>query len=391
MKIALVCHPYHRGGVTTWMVDFFKEGKRRKVDIDFVTLSPKKPFISAPNRPTMLALLGESKDVFFKDVDFYFELGTFSYRINVYIEMIKNNIPKGSVLIPSDDEAIWAACASLAGEYIFLGVLHSDDEKYYELARSYGNYISAFIIVSHRIKNKLDSDKPVEVIPCGIPLQKFDFTQKKKNTVVWIGRLEEHQKRVSDIIPFAKKMAEAYPDWKLYVVGEGDQSDWLKEQLILNDLQNHLHLKGWGDAEYIRSILSECAVFLQTSNFEGMSVAVMEALASGCKILSSRVSGIEDQEDLEESAGIVAVYPIGAIENAFEQFKMLIQNQSPDMGEKAYQLAKKNYSIQTCFSKYEMVAKDLLPTQNMVFSNKYLLPVSHLVAVLRKLKLNLST
>lgn len=391
MKLALVCHPYHRGGVTTWMADFFKEGRRQEKDVNFVTLFPKKPFVSASDRPSMLALLGESENVFFEEVDYCFELGTHSYRINVYRELIIKYIPKGSILIPSDDEAVWAACASLAGNYVFLGILHSDDEKYYELADTYRNHVSAFVTVSDRIKNNLNVSKPIMVIPCGIPLEKFDFSQKKENIVVWIGRLEEQQKRVSDIIPFAMKMSEKYPEWKMHVVGEGDKSNWLKEQLILNGLQDHILLKGWKDAAFIRDILSKCAVFLQTSNFEGMSVAVMEALASGCKILSSRVSGIEDQEGLEEASGVVALYPIGEMDIAFEQFKILIHNDNKGMAAKAYLLAKKNYSINTCFSKYQMVAKDLAPTQNMVFSKKYLSPVSRFVAVLRKLKLNLST
>lgn len=387
MKIALVCHPYHRGGVTTWMTDFFKEGRRKNSDIDFVTLYPKKPFASATDRPTILSLLGVSEGVFFKEVDLFFEFGTFSFRIDVYRELILNNVPRGSVLIPSDDEAIWAACASLAGDYVFLGVLHSDDEKYYRLANINKKYVSAFISVSERIKNNLNVGKPVVVIPCGIPINNFNFSIQKKNIVVWIGRLDENQKRVSDIISFAKKMAEEIPDWKFYVVGEGHEFTWLQEQIILNNLGNHLFLKGWKDSKYISKILSECAVFLQTSNFEGMSVAVMEALASGCKILSSRVSGIED---LEKSVGLVSVYPVGAIDIAFEEFKKLIQTNSLDMAEKAFQLAKINFSIETCFLRYEIVAKDSLPTVNKAFKNKNYLFISYLVAILRKCKLMLN-
>lgn len=386
MNIALICHPYHRGGVTSWMVDFFNLGVKNNSSISFVTLDPKEPFISAKDRPKILDLLDSNGLIIKKEVDYKFELGLQNFKINTYRNLILNHVPKGSILIPSDDNNIWAACATVASEYIFCGVLHSDDAYYYKLYDQYKDYTAAMVSVSERIQKKLANLQNGFVIPCGIPLDKFYFENSKKKKIAWVGRLEEFQKRVSDIIPIATRILQNYPDWKFYIVGNGAEYEKLKMQIKDINLEDSIYLVGWKESEYIRQLLSESRILLQTSNFEGMSVAMMEALGSGCQILSTKVSGVEDLEVQVASKGIVETYPIGDIEKAFEGFQSLIQIENNGVARKANVLANSEFSIEACFRKYFKVFENLKPTKNLQndFTRGHL--YSSLIAFLRKSK-----
>lgn len=390
MNITLICHPYHRGGVTSWMVDFFNLGIKQQSDISFLTLDPKEPFISAKDRPKIIDMLDLSGMLIKQEVSYTFELGLRNFKIETYRNLILTYVPKGSVLIPSDDEIIWAACASVAADYFFCGVLHSDDAYYYNLYEQYNTYTAAMVSVSERIQRKLSNSHNGFVIPCGIPLEKFDYKQTKQDQIVWIGRLEEYQKRVSDIIPIARKILQNYPDWKFYIVGNGADYEKLKTRIEEQNLIDSIFLVGWKEFDFIRTLLSESKILLQTSNFEGMSVAIMEALGSGCQILSTQVSGVEDLDSQMASKDIVETFPIGDIEKAYEGFVSLIQIDQNGLAKKANDLANAEFSIEACFRKYGKVFENLKPTKNMQLSNSNQFLYSKLIASLRKIKYMIS-
>lgn len=390
MKITLICHPYHRGGVTSWMVDFFNLGVNQKKNISFLTLDPKEQFISAKDRPKIIEMLDPSGMLIKQEVGYTFELGLRNFKIETYRNLILTYVPKGSVLIPSDDEVIWAACASVAADYIFCGVLHSDDAYYYNLYEKYNTYTAAMVSVSERIQRKLSNLQNGYVIPCGIPLDKFDYKQTKKNQIAWIGRLEEYQKRVSDIIPITKKILQNYPNWKFYIVGNGAEYENIKTQIEEQDLNDSVYLVGWKESDFIRNLLSESKILLQTSNFEGMSVAMMEALGSGCQILSTEVSGVEDLNSHIGAKDIVETYPIGDIEKAYDGFLGLIHSDQNGLAKKASDLAKAEFSIEACFKKYGKVFENLKTTQNLQLGRSNQLVYSKLIASLRKIKYMIS-
>lgn len=360
--IVFVTHPYHRGGVTSWMKDAFLTCRRLGIGTRLVTVHPVQPFISGKGRQSMIEFIGEEADIVSKPVGYSFELGSFEQRVAVYRDLIARHIPPKAVLVPSDDDACWAACCVLGDRYRVIGVLHSDDPHYYDLHRQYGNYLAGLVAVSRRVLRKAANKRLEElVIPCGINLAYFESISKQQQ-ILWVGRLEEEQKRVSDIIPIAKKLLAARADWDIHVYGHGDRLDWLKEQQEFYRLTN-LHMHGWQGSEVISSALKEAAILLQTSNYEGMSVAVMEALGAGCAIVSSRVSGVEDLEGSPDAAAVIHLYPVGDTESAVAKIIQLIHVNRDDIPSKAKHLASEHFSIESCVRSYEQFSKDLKPAE----------------------------
>ncbi len=357
--LAFLCHPYHRGGVTTWMVNAAIEAHIQGVITYFITVDPIKPFISGGDRPTMASLFKNQTnvEVVTKKVGYQFELGSPLYRASLYASLIKNNVPLGTPIIISDDEAVWYGASQCALDYPIIGVLHSDDAHYYKLALDYQPYVSKFVAVSQRIVKTLekkDFNAPIAVIPCGITLQ----NQVQKHTkndilqIVWVGRVEEKQKRVSDIPLIAQELKSRNINFEIHVLGHGSESTWLLQQINNHNLIHQVKMHGWLDSTTINEFYAKADVLLQTSNFEGMSVAVMEAVSHGCAVVSSRVSGVEDLEYHPHAGGCIRLYEIGNIKEAVD--KMLeIKNISPaDRVNSALKLATLEFSIATCLNRY---------------------------------------
>ncbi len=138
-KIAFLCHPYHRGGVTRWMADAAIACARNGHEVYFITVAPVKEFVSAKGRETLLQLLtGENNPVRIikAAAGREFEFGTAAYRSYVYKKLLAK-LPPGTPVVPSDDMAVWDAAASLYESYPVIGVLHADESYYYKLAEKY--------------------------------------------------------------------------------------------------------------------------------------------------------------------------------------------------------------------------------------------------------------
>jgi glycosyltransferase involved in cell wall biosynthesis len=353
--ISFVCHPYHRGGITSWMKDIFIESIQNIPNSSFITVCPIKPFISGGNRPSMVEFLNTSQNVICQKVSFEYELGTLDFRVSVLRNLIQNHVAPGTILIPSDDEACLRACCQLADRFKVIGVIHSDDQGYFNLINKYKPFLAAIVSVSKRIKNKQyngDDSIPHEVIPCGIPMNNFIIGEKLDNHISWVGRIEEESKRVSDIPKIAHELINHTEEWELNVYGDGAPLASLKEQSISMKLDNHLMFHGWSTIETLKEKLSLTKVLLQTSNFEGMSISVMEALASGCMVVSSQVSGVEDLIEDPEANGIVYLYPVGNTSVAQKQLQMALNNKDKNIPFRARKLAEKHYSITTCLQSY---------------------------------------
>jgi hypothetical protein len=109
--LAFVCHPYHRGGVTRWMVDAAVECARRRIPTWFVCPEPTREFLSAGGRPTVVSLLRrdgnlEMLRIVAPRVGWTYELGTGEYRALRYVTALRTAVPANVPVIVSDDPIV---------------------------------------------------------------------------------------------------------------------------------------------------------------------------------------------------------------------------------------------------------------------------------------------
>jgi glycosyltransferase involved in cell wall biosynthesis len=101
------------------------------------------------------------------------------------------------------------------------------------------------------------------------------------------------------LLEIFNKFKAVFPDSALVLAGEGPEDKSIREYIKKHNLQTSVFLTG--NIANVSELLSETDIFILLSNFEGMSNALLEALAAGCPILASDITPnrelIEDQKN----------------------------------------------------------------------------------------------
>ena len=299
-----------------------------------------------------------------------FEFGTSSHRAHTYAGAIEKTVPRGVPIIVSDDPAAWAAAAMLAERNPFVGVAHQDEKSYYANANRYQNQLAGLACVSNRICERLKRsitriDLPVTTIPCGIPrvevVPRANGRMDGDNRLAWVGRIEEASKRVSDLPRITIALREAAVPFHVDIVGDGPDRSVIEKQISAAGLSPQVSFHGWLDRSEVCAILADTDVFLLPSNFEGMSVAVMEALAAGCAVVCSRTSGIEDYMTDERAERCVWTYPIGDVLQAVRCIRQALNQSSHERRARSVAFARSAFSIEHCVEAYATLLGRLRP------------------------------
>jgi glycosyltransferase involved in cell wall biosynthesis len=165
--------------------------------------------------------------------------------------------------------------------------------------------------------------------------------------------MEQEFKRVSDLPLIAAALLRRGVPFVLDVVGDGAGAPALRAAIDRLGLQNRVRLRGWMDAGDIWPMLCDSDVLLLPSNREGMPIVMMEALAAGCAVVASRVSGVEDVALDERSAGSVFVHEIGAVEEAATLAASALALPCAERRHACRQLAEQMFSISACVDAYQ--------------------------------------
>ncbi len=344
------------------MVDAAAEFRRRGAPVWFVSPEPRTPFSSGAGRPTMTSLVRalsphERPFLVAPRIGMPFELGTQAYRAAVYATAVGQEVPQGVPVIVSDDAAVWAGAAALGDSHPMIGVLHSDEPHYYELARRYRS-TARFVAVSSRIATKVSREfaATVPAIPCGVPMRALVADTRQPNDVarlIWIGRIEESQKRVSDLPAIGAALRTRGLAFDFTIVGDGPEREKLSKEVEASGLGRHIQLVGWKDQSSIWSLLCASDVLVLPSNFEGMPVVVMEALSAGCSVVASRVSGLEDVDDRSYPDYAFATFMTGDVDAAATLLARTLEVPPPTRRQAARNMAMKLFSIDVCVDRYE--------------------------------------
>lgn len=143
----------------------------------------------------------------------------------------------------------------------------------------------------------------------------------KPNRIISVARLFPQKNQEMMIRAFAK-IADKYPDWKLVMYGEGPRRQSL--QLIIDNLQLTNRVQLPGRTENVVEELRKSKIFCLSSDYEGMSNSMIEAICVGLPIVSTEVSGTD--ELIQDGVNGLLV-DIGDEQGMTDALKRLIQNE----------------------------------------------------------------
>ena len=113
----------------------------------------------------------------------------------------------------------------------------------------------------------------------------------KKKRIISVARLYPQKNQQMMINAFAK-IASRYPDWQLVIFGEGPLRAQLEHQIAELGLEGRVLLPG-RTGKVVDELLSS-ELFCLSSDYEGMSNSMIEAICMGLPIVTTRVSGTEE-------------------------------------------------------------------------------------------------
>ncbi len=132
------------------------------------------------------------------------------------------------------------------------------------------------------------------VIPPGVDIGRFrplPEVRKHRNTLIYVGRVDR-RKGVDFLLRAMPAVARRIPDVLLYVGGTGPDLPWLKRYVQAERLERNVEFLGFIADDLLNTWYNriECAVI--PSVFEGFGLTVVEAMAAGAPVISTRVDSI---------------------------------------------------------------------------------------------------
>lgn len=115
--------------------------------------------------------------------------------------------------------------------------------------------------------------------------------ENKREQIISVARLYP-QKNQKMLIDAFGRIAHKYPSWQLVIYGEGPLRQDLEQLIIKKQLGGRVFLPGRTDK--VIPELAHSKIFALSSNYEGMSNSMIEAICMGLPVVSTRVSGTEE-------------------------------------------------------------------------------------------------
>jgi L-malate glycosyltransferase len=159
---------------------------------------------------------------------------------------------------------------------------------------------SALVACSDGLKNRALKFLPsanIDVIPNGIDLDKFHPASSMELTgelkLLTVGRLSA-TKRFDMLVETVEILKKQGKNVQLTISGGGRLRDELKNLIEQKELTNIINLTGRIETEKMPDVYRQHDIFVSASMQEGMSNAMLEAMASGLPIITTKCEGVEE-------------------------------------------------------------------------------------------------
>ena len=208
-----------------------------------------------------------------------------SKGLNVKIISVYHNAPASNGKIQSVETALshcenpmskmilnckkffWTLITSMSMRYVY-----NKSDLYLVLSESFIKEFKQFT------RLKQTNHLRVQTNPITIDVSGFAYSQAaKEKEIIFVGRLDEVQKRISRIITTWSHLEKRFPDWRLTIIGDGPDRQYLEDMVRTLGLER-VNFDGFqSPLEYYK----RSSLLMLTSDFEGFGLVVTEAMSFG--------------------------------------------------------------------------------------------------------------
>jgi colanic acid/amylovoran biosynthesis glycosyltransferase len=365
MRITICAHEYsdYIGGPSIWLQRITREFRRRGIESTIL-------FTRAKCKNDCLTIR---------------ELRNQGYQCEIYrgyrytepeikwiLQKVREN-PPDIFIANMDISALYASrWIKLAG-IPTIGILRSDEMRYYGFIDEFVEkknpfLLSGLVCVSQHLENLAKERNPngvvIKRISSGTELPEVHAT--KPNTtlkLVYVGKLVEEAKQITKLTHAMIRAVKEVDSCEAYIYGNGPKFEKIKALVSDSNCTHALHVEGRIDNNRIYEILSSKHVFVLLSDFEGLPVSLMEAMACGVVPVCLNIqSGIPELISNNDNGLLV--------DNRDDDFISAIKRLKNDgrlwhrLSKNAREKIKSEYSIGVVTSKWESLFNELL-TENI--------------------------
>jgi len=189
--------------------------------------------------------------------------------------------------------------------------IHADNRYDLTVAAHYETVAYAFGCVSRELAEQTAARLPeraADVVrvpnPVGVvePGERSAYESRRAIRLVYTGRIDEPQKRVSALPWIARTLQEQGIDFEMRIVGDGEAMGTLRAQ---TGGISAVRLLGSEDPSEVATHLRWADLWVLPSRYEGQSVAMLEAMACGCVPIVTRVRSGMNESIVDGESGII--------------------------------------------------------------------------------------
>lgn len=281
----------------------------------------------------------------------------------------------------------WAGITGrLAGKFAHVPVIYTEHnkwERYHKLTFTLNKLTfpmqQLVVAVSKDVKASIAKHyhkmKPaVETVLNGVNTDKFDPVKEfqpdirhqlnipAQAKVIGIISVFRVQKRLTAWLQIAHDLHQKFPDTYFIIVGDGPLKDELHTKAIELNMSAYLHFAGL--QQEVRPYFDAMDIFMMSSVFEGLPIALLEAMSMECIPCCTKAGGIAEVIEDGNNGFLVNVdEPMQLV----EKVSSLLQKwdeQAPRLKRNARSSVQQNFSLQRMVNQIENIYEETLRKQS---------------------------
>lgn len=195
-----------------------------------------------------------------------------------------------------------------------VAVHYSDDDFHWAMVSRFvcGDpawAVSALVCVGDELRERTARLAPAHTrvctIPLGIPVGSEHSAQEGPLQLVYVGRLNQKQKRIHDLVDALALLLGIRKDISATLIGSGKERPAVEERIDRHGLHDRIRLAGTISSETIQSELRRYHVQVLLSDFEGTPIALMDGMAAGLVPVCLDIPGGVRELVIHERTGLL--------------------------------------------------------------------------------------
>jgi glycosyltransferase involved in cell wall biosynthesis len=270
------------------------------------------------------------------------------------------------------DKCIYCIVARLFGVKSMLNHVGGEFDKFYNSSLLNKTFINISIRFPHVLLigssfwcdyfTKLFPNKKIFNSPNPIIVEQYSHTPmpmvNHKFKIASLFRIIK-EKGVYELVEVIQRISKLNLNIEFVIMGGGPMLDFLKEQLLENINNKEVRVLGFVDDDIKIQEICSSDLYVMLTHFDLMPISIMEAMAAGKPVLSTKVGGIPD---LVQDGVNGFLFEVGEVDQVVDKILDLAKQNSnaQKLGQNGLEIVLANFEIKSVIKKHQYIASKLI-------------------------------